>query len=142
MMMADWTKPCALTAGCFDMLHEGHVNLLKRMREHGTAIVLLLDDMAIFRAKGRFPVQEYEHRRHNLILAGADTVIPLHLADPSERIVFLVHNVSPPATLWRFFRGDDWPDFPGRVVLKRLGVPVTLVPYTQGVSSSMRRGEL
>ena len=38
-------------------------------------------------------------------------------------------------------RGDDMPQFPGRGVCEEL-MPIKLLPYTQGVSSTMLRAEL
>ena len=43
---------------------------------------------------------------------------------------------------WRNFeyrRGNDWAQFPGRPALEQEGVTITLLPYTQGVSSTALR---
>ena len=39
----------------------------------------------------------------------------------------------------RYKRGDDWAQFPGRPALESQNVKITLLPYTQGVSSTALR---
>jgi bifunctional ADP-heptose synthase (sugar kinase/adenylyltransferase) len=41
-----------------------------------------------------------------------------------------------------FVRGDDWRDFPGRSDIEQLGIPIVLIPYTEGVSTSQIREDL
>jgi hypothetical protein len=39
-----------------------------------------------------------------------------------------------------YLRGDDMPDFPCRDVVERL-MPIKLLPYTEGISTSLLRKE-
>jgi cytidyltransferase-like protein len=128
----------SITVGCFDMLHEGHAALLHRMREYGPVTVLIHDDRGVWELKKRMPVQSVEHRESNLYLSGlARTVRRVYGNDPSHDLDFLLANGD-----WTFVRGDDMPDFPGRAVVETRKVPIVLLPYTRGVSSSQRRDEL
>lgn len=131
--MAD---PVALTVGCFDLLHEGHANLIGRMRQVGSPLVLLHDDLSIWVNKGRMPVQPYHQRALNLTVAFDVPVLPVNDPDPSGALADVLQSVSGPHV---FVRGDDWPDFPGRAALEAAEVRVLLVPYTAGVSTTARR---
>lgn len=123
-----------LTVGCFDVLHQGHANLLRQMAKRGDVYVLLHDDRSIWINKGRFPVQNYNHRWHNLKASGlAKGIIEVRKPDPSETIKFLCLKAPHD---WLFMRGDDWIDFPGKRELERLQVPIEYVPYTEGVSTT------
>lgn len=108
------------------------------MRLHGTYTVALIhDDLSIYTLKGRFPIQPAELRKRNLELCGhVDAVGVVYHTDPSES---LQNEVTLIPGSWTFVRGDDMPEFPGRAEVERLGVPIVLVPYTEGVSSSERR---
>lgn len=130
-----------ITVGVFDLLHEGHVNLLREMREmaqDGSVLVGLHSGRSTFLNKGRFPVQRTSHREHNLKMTGlVDRVFIVRDCDPGHRLrTELAHGE------WTYLRGDDWPDFPGRDVIEEHGIPIVLVPYTKGTSSTERRCEL
>lgn len=133
----------AVTVGVFDMLHEGHVNLLKEMQARADKVyVIVHDDYSTFLNKGRFPVQELSHRTQNLERLGVATeVIACTVPDPSPvlgRIIIALQGLGSLV----YVRGDDWEDFPGRFLLDRYEIPIELIPYTTGISSSQRRDEL
>ena len=58
--------------------------------------------------------------------------------DPSPYIRCCVHLQPGQSAL--YVRGDDMPQFPGRAVCEEL-MPVKLLPYTQGISSTMLRAQ-
>jgi glycerol-3-phosphate cytidylyltransferase len=131
------------TAAVMDMLHTGHINLLRKMRERGDlTMVILHDGFTTFESKGKLPIESLEKRTRNLIDTG--------LVD----IVRYAYSPLPKSEFWEtvrdyrnkfdlvYMRGDDWRDFPGRVVLDDLGVPIEFVPYTKGVSSTELRKQL
>lgn len=134
----------AFTVGCFDMFHQGHYNLIQKMRAYAPSVhVLLHDDYSIFRNKGKFPVQPYDLRAQNL-LHFVNAVHEVDSSDPGARIKeflglhYEMHNTEGIV----FIRGDDWKGFPGHEFLKASRVPVIFVPYTKGQSSTMRRDKL
>ena len=59
--------------------------------------------------------------------------------DPSPYLHCCVHLQEGQTAL--YVRGDDMPHFPGRSVVEPL-MPIKLLPYTQGVSSTMLRAQL
>lgn len=58
--------------------------------------------------------------------------------DPSPYIRCCVHLQPGQSAL--YVRGDDMPQFPGRAVCEEL-MAVKLLPYTQGISSTMLRAQ-
>lgn len=58
--------------------------------------------------------------------------------DPSPYIRCCVHLQPGQSAL--YVRGDDMPQFPGRAVCEEL-MSVKLLPYTQGISSTMLRAQ-
>eukprot|EP01136_Pigoraptor_vietnamica_P042373 Opistho-1_new@16466 len=134
------------TIGCFDMLHPGHVKLFQRMRKFGRRLVIgVHDDASILQLKSRVPIDSTATRAAN-VAKYADQVFIVAGTNPSEFIEKVVleniaavggsHNHSAV-----YIRGDDMPHFPGRQTVERY-MPVLLLPYTQGVSSTYLRQQL
>lgn len=55
------------TVGCFDLFHDGHINLLIRMREIGKKVIVgVHDSKSIFKLKNRVPIDCTEKRMLNV----------------------------------------------------------------------------
>jgi cytidyltransferase-like protein len=55
------------TVGCFDLFHDGHVNLIRRMREIGKKVIVgVHDSRSIYKLKNRVPVDSTEKRMLNV----------------------------------------------------------------------------
>lgn len=124
----------ALTAAIMDLMHEGHINLLREMRDKADKIVVVLhDDESCFRIKGKLPIQDIWKRVQNLYISGlADEVLITHSIDPSEefeKVIGWYDDII-------FMRGSDNLDFPGRWMIDKHNIPVSFVDYTKGVSST------
>lgn len=92
------------TNGCFDLLHVGHVHLLRRARMHGDVLVVGLNsDASVRRLKGPArPITPLEQRAY--VLAGlecVDVVIAFEEDTPLE----LIKSVRPHVLI----KGGDWP---------------------------------
>lgn len=130
-------KQVVLTAAIMDCFHEGHKNLLEKMRERGEKVIVVLhDDLACYKIKNKFPVQKLHHRKHNVLLSGlADEVMVTGNVDPSDqffKVICTYDNIV-------FMRGDDNLDFPGKWIIDKHKIPVEFVEYTKGVSSTETR---
>jgi len=128
------------TCGVFDLFHAGHKELLENMQEVGDRVVVLLhDDKSTYANKERFPVQDYEHRRRNLLATGlVDDILMVDEADPSDSFKWFLHKKDNVI----FMRGDDWQDFPGKQVLEERKVEIRLKKYKEDISSTKLRSEL
>lgn len=73
-MMQPSRKPrVVLTYGTFDLFHHGHVNLLRRLADLGTELIVGCSTDAFNQIKGKQCVMSYEQRRtilENLPLRG------------------------------------------------------------------------
>jgi glycerol-3-phosphate cytidylyltransferase-like family protein len=133
----------ALNASIADCYHQGHDNIFKTMRETGKkTIVILHDDLACYKIKRKFPIQELKHRIRNLKRSGlVDKVLVTHSTDPADMFAKVVKKYG--AENIEYFRGDDLTkDFLGQWYLDKVGVKITFLPYTKGVSSTQIRDEI
>jgi phosphoenolpyruvate mutase len=118
-----------------DLVHPGHLNVLRRAAELGEVTVGLLTDKAIASYK-RLPYMDFDQRRQVIeSLKGVTRVVPQHTLDyiPNLRELrpdYVVH-------------GDDWRTGVQKsvreriiAVLKEWGGELVEVPYTQGISST------
>ncbi|HYZ66266.1 MAG TPA: PfkB family carbohydrate kinase [Mycobacterium sp.] len=121
------------TGGCFDLLHTGHVRLLREARQLGDALVVLLNSDASVRAlKGpRRPVMRAEDRARVLCaLACVDAVVIFDEHSPEQALEQLRPDV--------WVKGGDYTeaDLPEAGVVRRHGGEVVLLPTVAGYSSS------
>lgn len=118
-----------------DLIHPGHLNVLKRATELGDVIIGLLTDAAIASYK-RVPYMTFDQRREVVEnLKGVSRVVPQETLDyvPNLRALrpdFVVH-------------GDDWREGVQRETRQRVinalaewGGQLVEVPYTAGISST------
>ena len=128
----------AVTVGCFDLTHKGHELLFRRLRALAARqVVLVHDDASYARLKGGAPWWP-EARRMAAVgsaLPGA-IVVAVRSEDPSAALEQQVRGAMARGRSVVYARGNDMWDFPGRDALVRAGVPVLMLPYTPGVSST------
>lgn len=118
-----------------DLVHPGHLNVLKEAARHGELMVGLLTDAAIASYK-RIPFMEFEQRKIVIEnIKGVCVVVPQETLDyvPNLRKYkpdYVVH-------------GDDWKEGVQRQTranvieaLAEWGGELIEVPYTQGISST------
>jgi phosphoenolpyruvate phosphomutase len=118
-----------------DMVHPGHINVLRRACELGEVVVGLLTDEAIASYK-RVPFMSYEQRREVIEnIKGVSRVVPQVTLDYVPNLealkpAYVVH-------------GDDWKEGVQRKTRERVveaisrwGGQLVEVPYTKGISSS------
>lgn len=92
------------TNGCFDLLHAGHVDLLRRARSYGNVLIVGLNsDASVRRLKGPTrPITPLAERAYVLSsLECVDYVLPFGEDTPLE----LIRAVRPHVLI----KGGDWP---------------------------------
>lgn len=118
-----------------DLIHPGHLNILKVASELGQVTVGVLTDSAIASYK-RVPYMNYEQRSEIVSnLKAVYKVIPQQTLDYSENLKALKPDYV--------VHGDDWKDGVQQKTRKKVidtlaewGGELVEVPYTQGISST------
>ncbi len=128
------------TAGIFDMMHKGHLRLLRKMKEKGTVVVVLHDDRSCFLIKDKVPIQSLEQRVKNLEISGlVDHILVTESIDPADQFGLIIGTYK---NNLLFIRGDDNKTYPGKWIVDQNNIKTELVKYTEGISSTKMRDEL
>lgn len=118
-----------------DLIHPGHINILKKASLYGKVIVGLFSDEAISSYK-KPPIMTYEQRKIVIEnIKGVDEVIPQKTKDYTDNLIALKPDFM--------IHGTDWRNGPLAQVrqkaidlMKTWGGQVVEPEYTEGVSSS------
>ena len=123
-----------LTYGTFDLLHYGHIEILRRAKALGDYLVVAVSTDEFNKQKGKVAYHSYETRKKMLeAIRYFDLVIP---ENSWEQKVSDMHEYH----IDTFVMGDDWKgkfDF-----LKDEGVEVVYLPRTPEISSSQIKKDL
>ena len=117
-----------ITYGTFDLLHYGHINLLKRAKELGDYLIVCLSTDEFNMEKGKKSFFSYEERK--LILEAikyVDEIIPERNWEQKKSDI-IKYGIDV------FVIGNDWE---GKFdYLKEQGVEVVYLPRTPEISST------
>ncbi len=122
-----------ITYGTYDLLHVGHINLLRRAKELGDYLVVVLSTDEFNSIKHKTAYHCYEDRK--LILEAikyVDEVIPEYTWD--QKIKDVVDN-----QIDVFVMGDDWK---GQFDFLKDYCEVIYLPRTEGISTSKIKHDL
>ena len=134
---AAWARTRVLTVGTFDLVHHGHLNLLKSMRAFGrTSVVGIHDDASYALLKGAPPSDPLDARMA-AIRAHCDSIFVVPSTDPTPYLSAAVTKADLARGRCVYVRGDDMAAFPGRAWCESAGIPIFLLPRSEGVSSSL-----
>jgi len=119
--------------GCFDLLHTGHVRLLREARLLGDALVVLINSDRSVRAlkgAGRPVMAAADRARVLSALACVDAVLVFDEDSPAQALARLRPDV--------WVKGGDYADapLPEAEVVRRYGGEMVLLPTVAGYSSS------
>jgi D-beta-D-heptose 7-phosphate kinase/D-beta-D-heptose 1-phosphate adenosyltransferase len=119
----------AFTNGCFDLVHAGHIHLLREAKRQGDLLVVGVNsDASVKKIKGNDrPILSETDR--TIILSSlemVDYVVVFDEADPFH----LIEELQPDILV----KGADWDasEIIGRELVKK----VVLVPYQEGLSTT------
>lgn len=118
-----------------DLVHPGHLNIIKEAKKLGDVVIGLLTDSAIASYK-RIPYMEFDQRKVVIEnIKGVSRVIPQETLDYVPNL----RNLKPDFVV----HGDDWREGVQRETRQRVietltewGGELIEIPYTQGVSST------
>ena len=129
-------KECIVYVGMAgDIIHYGHVNIIKEASKYGLVTIGLLTDDAIISYK-RTPIITFENRKKVIEqFKDVDNIIPQNSLDYTENLIklkpkYVVH-------------GDDWKTGPQKKtrdkiieLLKNWGGQLVEIPYTKNISTT------
>lgn len=122
-----------ITYGTFDLLHWGHINILKRAKELGDHLTVALSSDEFNAIKNKQAYHTYDNRKMILeAIRYVDEVIPEH--DWDQKISDVVdHNID------IFVMGDDWE---GKFDFLKDYCEVVYLPRTVGISTTKIKKDL
>ena len=136
----DWLKvehyKIGYVAGVFDLFHIGHLNLIRRAKEHCDYLIAgVLEDELVQRFKNKLPYIPFEER--------IQIVEAIKYVDKAVRVD--ITNIDK-MEAWRafqfdcFFSGDDWKDSPSwiqdQLNLREVGSDLQYFSYTKSTNST------
>ena len=124
-----------LTYGTFDVLHRGHINLLRRAKERGDYLIVGISTDEFNAIKGKKSYYDYETRKQMLeAIRYVDEVIPECEWDqkPSDILKYGANEVV---------MGSDWEGNEKFESLREY-CDVHYLPRTEGISSTQIKEEL
>jgi rfaE bifunctional protein nucleotidyltransferase chain/domain len=126
-------KSVVFTNGCFDLLHCGHVHILRQAKAAGDLLIVGVNtDRSVQSIKGPGRPIRSEIDRSELIAAMemVDYVVLFDEPDPTKLIAAIKPNV--------LAKGGDWSSdqIVGRDLVERDGGRVAVIPYLQGFSTT------
>lgn len=116
-----------ITYGTFDLLHHGHINILRRAKEMGDHLTVAISSDEFNAIKGKKAYYNYETRKMILeAIRYVDKVIPEHEWEQKIRDV-KEHNIDV------FVMGNDWE---GKFDFLKDYCEVVYLPRTEGISTT------
>lgn len=122
-----------ITYGTFDLLHWGHINILKRAKELGDYLIVAISSDEFNAIKGKAAYHNYENRKMILeAIRYVDEVIPENTWEQKVQDV-QEHDID------LFVMGDDWE---GKFDFLKDYCEVVYLPRTEGISTSQIKEDL
>lgn len=122
-----------ITYGTFDLLHKGHVNILRRAKEQGDHLTVVLSSDEFNALKGKKAYTSYEDRKFILeAIRYVDRVIPETTWE--QKISDVVDN-----EIDIFVMGHDWE---GKFDFLKEYCEVLYLPRTEGISTTKIKEDL
>ena len=124
-----------LTYGTFDVLHRGHINLLRRAKERGDYLIVGISTDEFNAIKGKKSYYDYETRKEMLeAIKYVDEVIPEF--DWNQKPDDIIRLGADEVVM-----GSDWAGNEKFESLRQY-CDVYYLPRTEGISSTMIKDEL
>lgn len=122
-----------ITYGTYDLIHVGHINLLKRAKELGDYLIVALSSDEFNALKHKTAYHSYEDRKLILeAISYVDEVIPEQ--NWEQKIQDVVSN-----QVDIFVMGDDWK---GQFDFLKEYCEVVYLPRTDGISTTKIKSDL
>jgi len=131
--LKDIGKKIVFTNGCFDIIHIGHIDYLKKAKALGDILVVGINsDKSVKNIKGKFrPIINEKERMQILEAFYFVDFVTLFQEDTPYN---LIKTIKPDILV----KGGDWDikNIVGRDIVENSGGIVTTIPYLKGYSTS------
>ena len=122
------------TTGVFDLLHIGHINILKKAHGLGDELIVgVQEDNSVYEQKGETPILNCQERM--LMLEALDFVnrtVGYKNTDQLEMLDSIKPNIM--------VQGSDWEDSSDRTLIKKYlidnNIKLVQFPYTDNLSTT------
>ena len=122
-----------ITYGTYDLLHVGHINLLRRARELGDYLIVVVSSDEFNAIKGKKAYYSFEDRKKILeAIRYVDEVLPEYTWE--QKIDDVVNN-----NVDVFVMGDDWT---GKFDFLKEYCEVVYLPRTEDISTTKIKQDL
>ncbi|MCH8907019.1 MAG: adenylyltransferase/cytidyltransferase family protein, partial [Candidatus Heimdallarchaeota archaeon] len=124
-------RKTVFTYGAFDILHPGHIRLLKRASKLGDKLIVgLVSDESVRELKGATrPAMSLEDRMELIsAIRYVDEVYVMDSYDPVPLMKNLNINI--------LTKGNDWDIIPGQEYAARMGIKIVKLSYSKHFSTS------
>lgn len=122
-----------ITYGTYDLLHVGHINLLRRAKALGDYLIVVVSSDEFNAIKGKKAYYSFEDRKKILeAVRYVDEVLPEYTWE--QKIDDVVNN-----NVDIFVMGDDWA---GKFDFLKEYCEVVYLPRTEGISTSKIKEDL
>ena len=122
-----------ITYGTYDLLHVGHIKLLRRARELGDYLIVVVSSDEFNAIKGKKAYYSFEDRKKILeAIRYVDEVLPEYTWE--QKIDDVVNN-----NVDVFVMGDDWT---GKFDFLKEYCEVVYLPRTEGISTTKIKQDL
>ncbi len=127
-------KTIVFTNGCFDLLHKGHIDLLRKASAYGDKLIVGINsDESVRKLKGENrPIENQNIRKNKLMkLKFVDEVFIFQESTPLRIIETICPNI--------LIKGNDYntDEIIGAKFVTNLGGKVITIPLTPGFSTTL-----
>jgi glycerol-3-phosphate cytidylyltransferase len=131
-------KKIVFTSGVFDLLHPGHINILKRAKALGDYLIVgLATDELVEKIKGYKPILTYKQRLQVLnAIKYVDHIVKQRELVTKKQFVALKANI--------YVKGTDWKNNKNAQGLTWLikNKKVRFIPYTKELSTTKIKNKI
>lgn len=130
----DRGETVVFTNGCYDLLHAGHVDFLRRCRELGSVLVVGLNTDASVRTQNKAPGRPINGELDRAKVLGALECVDYVVLFDEPTPLNLIEKVKPDILA----KGEDWASkgVVGREFVEANGGQVVLLPLVEGHSTT------
>ncbi|HKC66663.1 MAG TPA: D-glycero-beta-D-manno-heptose 1-phosphate adenylyltransferase [Bacteroidia bacterium] len=122
------------TNGCFDILHQGHIDYLCKAKDLGNRLILGLNTDASVKRQNKSPERPINNEQSRALLLAALVIVDTVVLFDEDTPYNLIKAIQPDVLV----KGADWKveDIVGSDIVKARGGEVATIELTQGFSTT------